>query len=283
MERENYLRDYTMLLKTCTTERLLCGSLFALAVGLWSIPCSAATIVGPTVTLSSLLAPGGQIVVADKTFTSFTYSPTGEMPAATLVNVIGIQDDFGNYGIRFQGGFTDLASSPGASDALITYMVTAGPGFLISGAHLMGNPNVMGDVGAINVTETFLPLGPGGEYTMEIFDDENVNMAQLMDETFFVPPVQSLNVQKNILGIAVEGGQSVTLSMVDQTFSQINVVIPEPISAVLLVSAFFAVGLIGLRRSIGLRREIPASRAVLFHDRLASGGLGNSRGPAAQT
>jgi hypothetical protein len=109
----------------------------------------------------------------------------------------------------------------------------------------------MGNVGAINVTETFLPLGQGGEYTMEIFDDENSNTAQLMDVTFFDPPVKSLNVQKDILGVALPNGQSVTLSFVDQTFSQ--VVIPEPITMVSLVSGFAAIGV--ARRGRVMRRR----------------------------
>jgi hypothetical protein len=219
--------------------------LIALALGPGASTCSAATIIGTPVALSTLLDPGDSLVVGDKTFTEFGYSFTGNMPAPTLVNVIPIQDDDGNYGIRFQGGFTDLASSPGASDALITYMVEAGPGRLISDAHLAGNPNVIGNLGAISVTETFLPLGQGGEYTLEIFDDENVNMAQLMDMTFFVPPVKKLSVQKDILAIAVPGGQSVTMSMVDQTFSQ--VAIPEPALGALVLSGVFALG-IGRRR-----------------------------------
>jgi hypothetical protein len=221
------------------------GSLLvALAVGPSINTCQAATIVGPTVTLASLLDPGDTLVVFDKTFSKFTYTPTGDMPVAANVTVTPIQDDFGNYGIRFQGGFMDLAlNTPGPSDALIEYMVEAGPGYLISDAHLMGNPNVMGEFGAVNVTETFLPLGAGGEYTMEIFDDENANTAQLMDETFFIPPVQGLNVQKDIAAFAPPNGMAATLSWVDQTFSQVRVVIPEPVTVVSLISGVVAIGL----------------------------------------
>ena len=232
------------------TDRVLGRSLVALAISLAGLPCFAATIIGDPVLLSTLLVPGQSMTVGDKIFTEFGYSFTGEMPGPTLVNVIPIQDDFGNFGIRFQGGFMDLASSPGASDALITYMVEAGPGFLISDAHLAGNPNVMGTVGAISVTETFLPLGQQGEYTLEIFDDENIDEAQLMDAVDFLPPVKKLSVQKDILGIAVTGGQSVTLSMVDQSFSQ--VVIPEPITLVSLIAGAIAIGLLRPRR---LRRR----------------------------
>jgi hypothetical protein len=211
-----------------------------------------ATIVGPTVTLASLLTPGATLTVFDKTFSEFQYTASGDMPIPANVNVTPIQDDFGNYGIRFQGGFMDLAvNTPGPSDALIEYMVEAGPGYLISDAHLMGNPNVMGEFGAINVTETFLPLGAGGEYTMEIFDDENADMAQLMDETFFLPPVKKLSVQKDIAAFAPPNGMAVALSFVDQTFSQ--VIVPEPVTVVSLVSSIVAMGL--WRRGRGLPRR----------------------------
>jgi hypothetical protein len=236
-----------MLSRKFKTDRLLGRSLFALAIGLWSTSGFAGTI-GTSVQLSALLEPDATMVVGDKTFSEFEYSFTGEMPGPSLVNVIPIQDDDGNYGIEFQGGFMDLPSSPGASDAKISYMVEAGPGRLISDAHLAGNPNVLGDVGSISVTETFLPLGQGGEYTMEIFDDENDNGAKLMDWVDFVPPVKKLNVQKDILAIAVDGSQSVTLSFVDQTFSQT----PEPVTFVSVIGGVFVIGLVRRRR--GLRR-----------------------------
>ena len=173
----------------------------------WNATCPAATIIGSPVALSTLL-DNGTIVVGDKTFTNFTYTLTGDMPGAINVNVVPIQDDFGNYGIRFQGAFTDLPSSQGGSDALITYKVTAGPGRLISDAHLQGNPNLLGTTGSINVTETFLPLGAAGEFVMEIYDDEGKPTPQLVDSTIFTTPTQSLDVQKDILAIVPSNGAS---------------------------------------------------------------------------
>ena len=203
--------------------------------------CSAATIIGPSVQLSTLLVPSATMVVGDKTFSEFGYSFTGDMPPATMVNVVGILDDEGNYGIRFQGGFMDFSSTIGGSDALIDYMVEAGDGFLISDAHLAGNPNVLGNNGgSMSVTETFLPLGANGEYTLEIYDDEFSNTAQLTDVTFFIPPVKKMSVQKDILGFTVPGGGTATMSMVDQTFSQIP--IPEPATSLLLIGSALALG-----------------------------------------
>src|SRR5262245_45010115 len=97
----------------------------------WTASSSAATIIGTPVALSTLLVPDATIVVGDKTFGGFTYSITGDMPPAPLVNVIPITDDAGNFGIRFQGAFIDTTGAVGGSDALITYTVTADATHLI--------------------------------------------------------------------------------------------------------------------------------------------------------
>jgi hypothetical protein len=208
----------------------------------------AATIIGTPVALSTLAGvPNATITVGDKLFEQFGYTSTGDMPAAAGINVVPIQDDAGNFGIRFQGGFADLASSQGGSDALITYKVTATDlGKLISDAHLQGNPNLLGTTGSISVTETFLPLGPGGQYTMEIYDDEqNPDQPKLVDWVYFDPPVRSLDVQKDILIIA--GNQTATLSFVDQTFSQ------TPEATTLTLALVSLVSLAGYRRRLGVK------------------------------
>jgi hypothetical protein len=216
----------------------------------WAASCSAATIIGTPVLLSTLVVQGATIVVGDKTFGGFTYSITGDMPPAPLVNVIPIQDDAGNFGIRFQGAFIDTTGAVGGSDALITYNVTAGFNRLISDAHLEGNPARLGTLGSMSVVETFLPVGAQGQNTMKIYDDQNVNPPKLIDNTIFATPVKTLNVQKDILGLAKVDQQSpaapqtVTLSFVDQTFSQI--IIPEPTAVALLLVGTF--GLVMMRR-----------------------------------
>jgi hypothetical protein len=223
-----------------------------------SSSCSAATIIGTPVTLQSLL-DGGMIMSGDKTFTNFTYLFTGDMPSPLLVNVVAIQDDAGNFGIRFQGNFTDTSATVGGSDALIEYKVTPDALHLISDAHLQGNPALLGGVGSIGVTETFLPLGQAGEYTMTIYDElvpdpqnpgMNIRLTKLVDWVDFAPPVMMLSVQKDIAALAQPGQPSVSISFVDQTFSQI--IIPEP-SAGLLV-ACVGLGLTMLRRRSTSRR-----------------------------
>jgi hypothetical protein len=151
------------------------------------------------------------------------------------VNIVPIQDDLGNYGIQIQAAFIDLPSSQGGSDAKLSYTVTAGGNRLISDAHMAGNPNLLGTTGSVSVTETFLPLGANGEFTMEIYDDEGRPVPQLMDSTVFTQPAKSVNVQKDILIIVPTAGQSGTISFIDQTFSQIEV--PEPALGLLMLGS----------------------------------------------
>jgi hypothetical protein len=206
--------------------------------------CSASIITGPATPISSLIANNGTVTSGDKLFSDFTYLFSGDMPGAAGVNVVPITDDLGNYGIQFQGAFVDLPSSPGGSDAKITYKVTVtDPNFLISDAHMTGNPNLLGQFGSISVTETFLPLGANGEYTMEIYDDESLPTPKLTDVTFFNPKVKTLNVQKDILAIATQNSQTATLSWIDQSFSQMRNEIPEPTT--IMMSLLGMVGLVG--------------------------------------
>lgn len=225
----------------------LCFLMFVVGTSAWDATCSAATIIGSPVALSTLVTPGGTITAGDKTFTNFTYNFTGDMPPAVSVNVIPITDDAGNFGIRFQGAFIDTAGLAGGSDALITYTVTAALGRLISDAHIEGNPTRLGTLGSMSVTETFLPLNQVPPYRMSIYDDQNLGV-KLVDSTVFTP-IQSLNVQKDILGLAKlnpnnpEGPQTVTLSFVDQTFSQI----PEPTTVMLLLGGVMGIGFVRRR------------------------------------
>ncbi|MCP4246422.1 MAG: PEP-CTERM sorting domain-containing protein [bacterium] len=187
-------------------------------------------VIGDAVVLSDLLG-GGTLTVGDKDFSGFTYAYTGDSPPADGVNVIPIQDQYDNYGIRFQGGFIDLPGS-GASDVLITYDVTATrPGFQISDAHITANPNVIG-TGLMAITETFLPLYDN--VLLEVFDLEPGPM-QLTDQVVFPVPVNvgvALPVQKDIFLFAEDANSLATMSFVDQTFSQV----PEPGSIILLAA-----------------------------------------------
>jgi hypothetical protein len=238
-----------------TVSLSVCFAAAALVlIGGTNSPCSAGIISPPAaVPLSTLVNnPTATYTVGDKIFSNFSYLSTGDMPSAAGVNVAAILDSSNNFGIEFQGAFVDLPSSPGGSDAKIEYHVAvADPTkFLISDAHLAGNPVLLGTAGSISVTETFLPLGPGGEHTMKIFADESAG-SKLTDLTNFTPAVAGLDVQKDILVIATPASQTVTMSFVDQSFSQIKV----PESSTILLSLIGIVGLGIFMRQLDVRNS----------------------------
>jgi len=193
----------------------------------------AATILTPSVKLSTLLQ-GGSVTVGDKVFSNFSYNPTGDMPAASTIDVTGILSNLNNLGIRFSGGFTDLIGG-GSSDALIGYRVTVtDPGMRITDAHLDSNLDSGGSVGSGKITETFSPFIPNspllGSFNTNFTANNNTSL-QIHDDYVWGPPLGyiSLDVTKDIL-LTTTSGTSVTLSFVDQTFSQTPVV-PLPAAA----------------------------------------------------
>lgn len=205
-----------------------------------------ADVMGPAQSLSSVLATvdqAGQVTndvaiqVGDKIFHNFQYQFDGDMPTANRVNVIPITDADGNYGIRFQGFFLDLAGG-GASTATINYTVTVAPdaGMGISDAHIMGNPDVIG-LGRITISESWEPTATDKK-PIAIWEikpaPEGVVPTQLIDFVSFLPDTyQELKVTKRIVADVgdlyvndLKNRSVATMSFVDQTFSQVPV--PEP-------------------------------------------------------
>jgi hypothetical protein len=214
----------------------------ALSLGLvaclLSVTVNAATI-GPAVNLNDLITNNGSVVAGDKTFDNFTYiNNSGQMPLASEVNVTPILES-GNYGIRITGAFAD-AQGGGLSDAVLTYRVTASPGRQIVDVHMAADVAIFGDNGFVGVTETFFPEDP-----LTIIDVFEVKpgFVQLTDGADLTAPVQSMHVQKDIIAFA-GNGSAATLSIIDQTFSQI----PEPGCGLLLLSGL--VGMTLVRRRV---------------------------------
>lgn len=236
-------------------------SVLSMAAALAISVSAQAGVIGPSQSLSGLLfdfnnQTDPSIVVGDKTFHHFTYSFTGDMPTPASVNVIPVVDVDGNFGIRFQGSFTDRPGGS-ASDVVLDYRVDVDPaaGMAISDAHLNGDPATSG-IGRVVITETWTPINafgiPGSPEAViwsispgaQIDPNTGLPLPDNSPGAFvsFLPNTYtSLLVTKDI---SVNAGPSVVgditnvslaeVSAIDQTFSQTGIpnngATPEPMS-----------------------------------------------------
>ena len=196
-------------------------------------------------TLADLLVPGATIEVKgpgyDFLFSGFSYSPTGDMPAAADVNVSAVSFA-GSAGLEFTGAFGAPPAGP-SSDALLSYTVTSELG-AITEAHITGNPAVLGS-GTMAVTDTlYVPGTTTSVGQLTINDAEPAPGLKNTDQLFGLND-PSLTVKKDIIAQSVTG--AVTMSYVDQTYSIADpapiasTAVPEPASFALL-----GIGLSGL-------------------------------------
>jgi hypothetical protein len=212
-------------------------------------PANGAANSSTSIKLSDLISgdPTDGIIVGDKTMSGFVYSPIGDMPAASDINVLGYQDPQGNWGVSFHGTFLDLPGG-GISDALVRFVVNIDPtalqqGWRINDAHLFLNGVGVGPNSLFSVDESF---SPDSNKTLSAFQSTiNGGATKLSDSTTFDTPLTTLHVTKDILAIAAaEGALPARATVIDQSFSQIQV--PEPASLMLLLVSL--VGLAGCRR-----------------------------------
>ena len=204
--------------------------------------CSPA--VAETISLEELINDGLSITSDDKLFNQFEYTATGDMPSAADVNVIAFNQG-GNYGITFQGDFSDTCStsSMGASIATIRYQVTVLDSHqMISGAQISGDPSVSGD-GLMQVVEMFLSdESDGPDETMSIYDISQGPGVLFVESASadFADSYATLHVQKNILAYAQTECSEASISYIHQTFSQVSA--PEPSTVVILITGLALLG-----------------------------------------
>ena len=202
-----------------------------------------------SVILSNLLngeIPG--IVVGDKAFSEFFYStlPNDDMPAPQDVEVFGFQDLDGNYGLSFHGVFWDMANGK-PSDALLRFTVEVTPdaiaeGWRISDAHLFLGGLGIGNNSFISVDESFQGLNE----TLNTFASTlgAVPKQVLSDWTDFGQLYTKLRVTKDILAFSGDVDEPVRVTVIDQSFSQVQVPEPSTLAAVTLLG----LGLFTVRR-----------------------------------
>lgn len=183
-------------------------------------------------------------------FSDFAYTAnSGNAPDASAITVSPIPPDGldagGNPGIRFNLAGFDAPGGP-ATDFLISYTVSAfdAAGHLvpvITDVHLTSNLALAGTGtgGFGNIVETiFAPpaVPPVGQISNSVTSSSSV----LGDVAILPTPVSTLRVTKDVL-LSSATDSIVTLSFIDQSFSQTSV--PEPSVMVLAaLGGVFAAG-----------------------------------------
>lgn len=226
-----------------------------MAVGSMATQANAAIIYdinSGSIPLSNLLGTGNSIIVGDKIFDNFSYSGrTGDMPLPSNVSItpeILTVDNQTTWGFKISGLFQDT-NTPGGSDVVLGYNVhVVDPSqFMITDAHLLGTPDVVGN-GNVKVVETWTPTF--GSAKIRVYDIEPGSLVQLQDAIIFDVPVASLTVTKDIQAFVVDGQPgNASITSIDQLYSQTPTGgggIPEPASLGLL--AIGSVGLLARRR-----------------------------------
>jgi hypothetical protein len=203
---------------------------------------------GDAVTMADLLSgdPLG-VIVGDKIFDEFFYLPNDDMPEPEDVKVSGFQDNDGNYGLSFRGDFRDLPGGS-ASDASLQFTVEVAPdelaeGFRISDAHLFLGGVSVGNNSSLAVDESFQGIAQTlNTFATTLSGPLSQNLA---DEVFFGQLHTKLRVTKDILAFSGDASMPALTSVIDQSFSQVE--IPEPTTCTLALAALCLA--IGRRRA----------------------------------
>ena len=194
---------------------------------------------GDSINLSTIVSQGLQVQIGDKLFGDFQFSysdnngNTNDDIRAQQINLTALTNDIG-FGIRITNAWR--ASGSTAEDTIFAYSVTVlAPGYSISDAHMTYNGVSTGNSFSA-VTEQFFTggFGAGLVGTMEVHNDSGTDVKQ-QDSIVFSPTFTKLYIEKDIHleGAGLDQPGNATISIIDQTFSQI----PEPSTFALTLGA----------------------------------------------
>lgn len=241
-------------------SRLTLGLLLAgisMSVGTAFADSSCLNVLTGTQSLAALAASSNNcLVIGDKEFFNFQFTPDAQNPSAVASNAIsvttvgdGTQNNL--YGIDFGsqlGSLNNLSGVPSSLLSLaynISYSVAATGGFLVSDLHQLINGSALTTNANLNPSSSITAsevatdhAGSGSTANSTVSINPNVFQeppAQVGDNLILnvagVPtPVVRADISQNIR-LNAGGGDKVTLSLIEQRFSQV----PEPRTNALLL------------------------------------------------
>ena len=219
---------------------------FVASLACCSISAAAVTNLNPgeSVSLSNYVGTSNGILIGDKLFENFSYVAGGVSNnlSPDAISLTALSNSVG-FGLTIGGPFENFGNT--SKDFILQYSVdvTNKPGFLISDIHMTYNGNSYGTGGYSTIDESVYSNGFGAGFIGQI-DVHNYGTnapplppPQFEDQLVFAQGHDKVYVQKDIVLGGFNANDHSSISIINQTFSQI----PEPSSMVLA-----GIGLSGL-------------------------------------
>jgi len=210
---------------------------------------------GTTATLAALDVAGTYLTIGDKTFSDFSYNPSG-LTSFNAANItVTATEVGGNYYLTWGGNISVVSSAPVTADLLLGYTVSASAGNIVAiDQNYTGSAQNNSDGSAsgtfISVRENVYAPGNITPLATSYLNENIPSTPFTLAGAILAVGEPTVNVTKDIgLGISDPTGGFITISQIVQSFDQ---TVPEPttmIAGALLLLPFGASTLRILRKN----------------------------------